>query len=178
LKGSKNKISDIKKQIMNIFEEDKIDNMFDNFKTDYNPINLDEIYKFQETYENKMDKIFNDKIDKIVEINEKYDSDLNELNYYIEQEKKLEKNECENPISPTQIMYNEIELDKNNELDDIEKNYKENVDNLNNEYFGNSNSEQNENCIKAIFGNIKNEIFKIIKPKNNKTVSFDCNDSK
>ena len=150
LKGSKNKISDIKKQIMNIFEEDKIDNMFDNFKTDYNPINLDEIYKFQETYENKMDKIFNDKIDKIDEINEKYDSDLNELNYYIEQEKKLEKNECENPISPTQIMYNEIELDKNNELNDIEKNYKENVDNLNNEYFGNLNSEQNENCIKAI----------------------------
>ena len=178
LKGSKNKISYIKKQIMNIFDEDKIDNMFDNFKTDYNPINLDEIYKFQEIYENKMDKIFNDKIDKIDEINEKYDSDLNELNYYIEQEKKLEKNECENPISPTQIMYNEIELDKNNELNDIEKNYKENVDNLNNEYFGNLNSEQNENCIKAIFGNIKNEIFKIIKPKNNKTVSFDCNDSK
>ena len=178
LKGSKNKISDIKKQIMNIFEEDKIDNMFDNFKTDYNQINLDEIYKFQETYENKMDKIFNDKIDKIDEINEKYNSDLNELNYYIEQEKKEEKNENEKSVSVTKIMYDEIALDKNNELNDLEKNYEDNIDILNKEYFEDLNSEQNENCLEEIFGNIKNEIFKIIKPKNNKTVSFDCIDSK
>ena len=178
LKGSKNKISDIKKQIMKIFEEDKIDNMFDNFKTDYNPINLDEIYKFQETYENKMDKIFNDKIDKIDEINEKYNSDLNELNYYIEQEKKEEKNENEKSVSVTKIMYDEIALDKNKELNDLEKNYEENIDILNKEYFEDLNSGQNVNCLKEIFGNIKNEIVKIIKPKNNKTVSFDCIDSK
>ena len=59
LKGSKNKIKNIKKEIMNIFDEDRIMDRLQNFENNYNSININDIYKYQEIYENKLEKLFN-----------------------------------------------------------------------------------------------------------------------
>ena len=96
LKGSKSKINYIKEEILNLFDEDKIMERIEYFQINNNIINIDKIYKFQEIYENKLEKLFNNKIEKIDEINEKYNSDLNELNYYMEKEKENEEKNVNN----------------------------------------------------------------------------------
>ena len=147
LKGCKYKINKIKKEILNIFNEDKIMERLDYFQNNNNTINIDNIYKFQELYENQLEKLFNNKMEKIDEINEKFNSDLNELNYYMEKEKEeeedSEKNNEENS-SAVKIMYDGLISDKNKELNEIEQKFKENYDNIKNEYMDNINSNKYE----------------------------------
>ena len=158
LKGCKYKINKIKKEILNIFNEDKIMERLDYFQNNNNTINID----------NKMEKID--------EINEKFNSDLNELNYYMEKEKEeeedSEKNNEENS-SAVKIMYDGLISDKNKELNEIEQKFKENYDNIKNEYLDNINSNKYEKYYTELFKNIKQDILNIIKPKNTKKVSFD-----
>ena len=133
---------------MNIFDEDRIIDMLENFKNNYNSININDIYKYQEMYEDKLEKLFNDQIVKIDEINEKYDPELNEFNFYMEQEKKEEINE-NNYSSATKKLYDGLLIDKTKDLNHIEKIHEENIRNIKNEYISN-----------------------IIKPKNDKKVTF------
>ena len=176
LKGCKYKINKIKKEILNIFNEDKIMERLDYFQNNNNTINIENIYKFQELYENQLEKLFNNKMEKIDEINEKFNSDLNELNYYMEKEKEeeedSEKNNEENS-SAVKIMYDGLISDKNKELNEIEQKFKENYDNIKNEYLDNINSNKYEKYYTELFKNIKQDILNIIKPKNTKKVSFD-----
>ena len=115
-------------------------------------------------------------MEKIDEINEKFNSDLNELNYYMEKEKEeeedSEKNNEENS-SAVKIMYEGLISDKNKELNEIEQKFKENYDNIKNDYLDNINSNKYEKYYTEIFKNIKQDILNIIKPKNTKKVSFD-----
>lgn len=156
LKGCKYKINKIKKEILNIFNEDKIMERLDYFQNNNLKIN--------------------NKIEKIDEINEKFNSDLNELNYYMEKEKEeeedSEKNNEENS-SAVKIMYDGLISDKNKELNEIEQKFKENYDNIKNEYLDNINSNKYEKYYTELFKNIKQDILNIIKPKNTKKVSFD-----
>ena len=148
----------------------------DYFQNNNNTINIENIYKFQELYENQLEKLFNNKMEKIDEINEKFNSDLNELNYYMEKEKEeeedSEKNNEENS-SAVKIMYDGLISDKNKELNEIEQKFKENYDNIKNEYLDNINSNKYEKYYIELFKNIKQDILNIIKPKNTKKVSFD-----
>ena len=115
-------------------------------------------------------------MEKIDEINEKFNSDLNELNYYMEKEKEeeedSEKNNEENS-SAVKIMYDGLISDKNKELNEIEQKFKENYDNIKNEYLDNINSNKYEKYYIELFKNIKQDILNIIKPKHTKKVSFD-----
>lgn len=179
LKGSKEAIKYIKKQILEIFDENKISEKLEYLKNSYNPINnIEDLYPLQEIYEKNLDNLFNNKMKKIDEINEKFDPDLNELNYFIEEEKKKEKEntnipEEENSPSATKIIYNEILGDKKTSLEAIEKEYIQNFENIKKEYIVNIESIKNDKLSKELFQNIKDDIFKIIKPKNPKKVNFE-----
>lgn len=173
LKGSKKKINYIKEEILNLLDEDKIMERLEYFQINNNIINIDKIYKFQEIYENKLEKLFNNKIEKIDEINEKYNSDLNELNYYMEKEKEEVKNIDNDSSGGVNTMYDELLKDKNNELNDVEKKYEENYESIKNEYMDNIKLTKYDKYYTELFSNIKQDILNIIKPKNDKKVSFD-----
>ena len=155
------------------------------FQLDNNPLNnIDIFYKFQEEYENKLEKLFNEKMKKIDEINEKYEPEINELNCYLEEEKALEekinknadkKNMEDNAPSAIQIMFDSIKEDKNNEIKQLNNEYLENKNIIKNEYM--KDIESNKTMKKGIYFNElfednKNDILNIIKPLNNKKVNF------
>ena len=173
LKGSTSKINYIKEEILNLLDEDKIMERLEYYQINNNIINIDKIYKFQEIYENKLEKLFNNKIEKIDEINEKYNSDLNELNYYMEKEKEEVKNIDDDSSGGVNTMYDELLKDKNNELNDVEKKYEDNYESIKNEYMDNINLTKYDKYYTELFANIKQDILNIIKPKNDKKVSFD-----
>ena len=174
LKGSKNKINYIKKEIINILEEEKIIERLNLYKYNYNQINnMDNIFKCQEKYEKELDKIFNNKIEKIKEINKKYDPELNELFYYIEEEEKKEKsNESIDSSSATKILYDALLEDKKKDLDDLYTNSKEAIKNIGIEFFDNIDSNTKEGFFEELFKDIKSDILKIIKPEIQRKVSF------
>ena len=61
LKGSNTKIKKIKKKIIQIFDDKIIMDKIEQFQLDNNPLNnIDIFYKFQEEYENKLEKLFNE----------------------------------------------------------------------------------------------------------------------
>ena len=176
LKGSKKKINYIKEEILNLFDEDKIMERIEYYQINNNIINIDKIYKFQEIYESKLEKLFNNKIEKIDEINEKYNSDLNELNYCMEKEKEDEEkngNNNEDNSSGVNSIYDGLLKDKNNELNQLKKKYEENYESIKNEYMNNINLTKYDKYYTELFANIKQDILNIIKPKNDKKVSFD-----
>ena len=176
LKGSKSKINCIKNEIIKIFDENKITERLNFYKLNYNQINnIDNIYKFQEIYENELEKKFNNKIEKIDEINEKYDSELNELFYYMEQENEEKKNDEEESSSATKSLYEGLKKDKDKELDELDKNYKDNIDKIKKDYLDNIDWTPKKYYCEELFKDIQNDILKIIKPKNEKKVTFDFN---
>ena len=174
LKGSKSKINYIKNEIIKIFDENNINEKLNFYKLNYNQINnIDNIYKFQEIYENELEKKFNNKIEKIDEINEKYDSELNELFYYMEQENEEKKNDEEESSSATKSLYDGLKKDKSKELDELDKNYKNSIDKIQKDYFDNIDLTPKKYYYEELFNDIQNDILKMIKPKNEKKVTFD-----
>ena len=134
---------------------------------------MDNIFKCQEKYEKELDKIFNNKIEKIKEINKKYDPELNELFYYIEEEEKKEKsNESIDSSSATKILYDALLEDKKKDLDDLYTNSKEAIKNIGIEFFDNIDSNTKEGFFEELFKDIKSDILKIIKPEIQRKVSF------
>lgn len=193
LKGSSTKIKKIKKQILQIFDEKIIMEKIDKFQLDNNPFNyIDNFYKFQEDYENQLEKMFNDKMKKMDEIFEKYDPEINELNEYLEQEKAMEekekkdssnkdKEEEEKVPSAIQIMHDSIMEDKVAEEKQIQNDYNENVNKAKKEYFKNIDDDKSMKgglYYNELFQNINNDILKIIKPSNKKKVNFTVTETK
>ena len=137
MKGSKEKINYIKKEILKLFDEDKIIEKLDYYQSENNNIiNIDNIFSFQEKYETEVEKLFNNKMEKIDEINNKYESELNELQYYIEQENKEKSNE-DNSKSGTNILYEELVNDKNKDLNELNNTYKDSFNNIKNNFMNN-----------------------------------------
>ena len=183
LKGSKTKIKLIKNKIMDLFDDKSISDKLEKFESNNNPFNiLDDFTKYQESYENKIEEIFNDKMKKMDEIDEKYSTELNELMSYMEEEKEEEgKEEDENVKkeekvpSAIQIMYDSILEDKNNEIKKIKNEYEENRNKIKNQYKENIESDdvmKNDFYYKELFEEIKNGILSIINPLNSKKVTF------
>ena len=180
LRGSYPKIKKIKKEIMEIFNDKKIIEKLNHFQNEYNSINnnIDNFILFQEQYENNLEEVFNDKMRKIDEINEKYEPELNELyNYMEDDEKNLDeiKKDSEKVPSAIKIMYDSILEDKNNEIKKINKDYDEKRNEIKNGYLKKIEDDKimkSEYYFSELFDNIKDDILKIINPVNNKKVSF------
>ena len=173
LKGSKEKINYIKKEILKLFDEDKIIEKLNYYQSDnYNINNIDNIFSFQEKYETELEKLFNNKMEKIDEINNKYESELNELQYYIEQENK-EKSKEDNSKSGTNILYEELVNDKNKDLNELNITYKDSFNNIKNNFMNNIDTIKINEYNEELFNDIKDDILKLIKPKNNKKVNFE-----
>ena len=173
LKGSKEKINYIKKEILKLFDENKIIEKLDYYQNDdYNIINIDNIFDFQEKYETEIEKLFNNKMEKIDDINNKYESELNELQYYIEQENK-EKSKEDNSKSGTNILYEELVNDKNKDLNELNITCKDSFNNIKNNFMNNIDTIKINEYNEELFNDIKDDILKLIKPKNNKKVNFE-----
>ena len=183
LKGSNAKIKLIKNKIMDLFDDKIISDKFEKLESNNNPFNImDDFTKYQESYEMKIEEIFNDKMKKVDEIDEKYSTELNELMSYMEEEKEEEGKEADENVkkeekvpSAIQIMYDSILEDKNNEIKKIKNEYEENRNKIKNQYKENIDSDdvmKNDFYYKELFEEIKNGILSIINPLNNKKVTF------
>ena len=91
----------------------------------------------------------------------------------MEKEKEEVKNIDDDSSGGVNTMYDELLKDKNNELNDVEKKYEENYESIKNEYMDNINLTKYDKYYTELFANIKQDILNIIKPKNDKKVSFD-----
>ena len=91
----------------------------------------------------------------------------------MEKEKEEVKNIDDDSSGGVNTMYDELLKDKNNELNDVEKKYEENYESIKNEYLDNINLTKYDKYYTELFANIKQDILNIIKPKNDKKVSFD-----
>ena len=91
----------------------------------------------------------------------------------MEKEKEEVKNIDDDSSGGVNTMYDELLKDKNNELNDVEKKYEENYESIKNDYLDNINLTKYDKYYTELFANIKQDILNIIKPKNDKKVSFD-----
>ena len=188
LKSSKSKIEENKKKIYKIIEDnllltkikmlrDKNDLMF------YNSAN-----EAQNNFEDNMEKLFKEKMDKINEINKKYDTEIYELKQDIEEEDIVKKNnnntksndndEEKNDIdSSLKLIYDNLLDDKKKEIENIEKEYNIKLNRTKDNYLENFESEElDERSIiykNEMIGNLRTQIEDIINPQNNRKVNFD-----
>jgi hypothetical protein len=188
LKSSKSKIEENKKKIYKIIEDnllltkikmlrDKNDLMF------YNSAN-----EAQNNFEDNMEKLFKEKMDKINEINKKYDTEINELKQDIEEEDIIKKNnnntksndndEEKNDIdSSLKLIYDNLLDDKKKEIENIEKEYNIKLNRTKDNYLENFESEElDERSIiykNEMIGNLRTQIEDIINPQNYRKVNFD-----
>jgi len=188
LKSSKSKIEENKKKIYKIIEDnllltkikmlrDKNDLMF------YNSAN-----EAQNNFEDNMEKLFKEKMDKINEINKKYDTEIYELKQDIEEEDIVKKNnnntksndndEENNDIdSSLKLIYDNLLDDKKKEIEKIEKEYNIKLNRTKDNYLENFESEEldERNIIykNEMIGNLRTQIEDIINPQNNRKVNFD-----
>ena len=188
LKSSKSKIEENKKKIYKIIEDnllltkikmlrDKNDLMF------YNSAN-----EAQNNFEDNMEKLFKEKMDKINEINKKYDNEIYELKQDIEEEDIIKKNnnntksndnnEENNDIdSSLKLIYDNLLDDKKKEIENIEKEYIIKLNRTKDNYLENFESEElDERSIiykNEMIGNLRTQIEDIINPQNNRKVNFD-----
>ena len=188
LKSSKSKIEENKKKIYKIIEDnllltkikmlrDKNDLMF------YNSAN-----EAQNNFEDNMEKLFKEKMDKINEINKKYDTEIYELKQDIEEEDIVKKNnnntksndndEENNDIdSSLKLIYDNLLDDKKKEIENIEKEYNIKLNRTKDNYLENFESEElDERSIiykNEMIGNLRIQIEDIINPQNYRKVNFD-----
>jgi len=188
LKSSKSKIEENKKKIYKIIEDnllltkikmlrDKNDLMF------YNSAN-----EAQNNFEDNMEKLFKEKMDKINEINKKYDTEIYELKQDIEEEDIIKKNnnntksndnnEENNDIdSSLKLIYDNLLDDKKKEIENIEKEYNIKLNRTKDNYLENFESEElDERSIiykNEMIGNLRTQIEDIINPQNYRKVNFD-----
>ena len=185
LKCSKTKIND-KKKIL--------------FKTINQNISLEKISLIQEkndllfnsgcieaqtTYEKEIENLFNDKTKKYNEILEKYDYEIFELQNSIEEEKQKEKNNniTDNVVDncSAKLIYDQLIEDKNNEIENLDKEYDEKFKEINEKYNENFEIEDVEDKSmiyrNQIFEDFKMKINDIVFPTNNKKVCFNINDN-
>ena len=188
LKSSKSKIEENKKKIYKIIEDnllltkikmlrDKNDLMF------YNSAN-----EAQNNFEDNMEKLFKEKMDRINEINKKYDTEIYELKQDIEEEDIIKKNnnntksndndEENNDIdSSLKLIYDNLLDDKKKEIENIEKEYNSKLNRTKDNYLENFESEElDERSIiykNEMIGNLRIQIEDIINPQNYRKVNFD-----
>ena len=133
----------------------------------------------QNNFEDNLDKLFKEKMDKLNEINKKYDNEIYELKQEIEEEEIIKKNEeeKEEANSSLKLIYDNLLEDKKKEIEKLEKEYDIKLNRIKDNYKDNFELEElDERSIiykNEIIGNLRTKIEDIINPPNNKKVNFD-----
>ena len=133
----------------------------------------------QNNFEENLDKLFKEKMDKLNEINKKYDNEIYELKQEIEEEEIIKKNEeeKEEANSSLKLIYDNLLEDKKKEIEKLEKEYDIKLNRIKDNYKDNVELEElDERSIiykNEIIGNLRTKIEDIINPPNNKKVNFD-----
>ena len=207
LKGSKAKIEQKKKMILKIIEENlKLDKI--SFIQDKNELFLNNsLLEAQTTYEFEMDNLYKEKIEKLNDINERYDDDIYELKNEVEEDEKNNKeknnnnknennNICDNNDNNGNIISNDDDCgvklvyrrlieDKNKEIENLNKEYDKKSNMSYDKYINSFELEdlEEKNMIynNQIYEKIRIKINDIINPTINKKVKFnfdtDINDN-
>ena len=135
----------------------------------------------QNNFEETLEKLFKEKMDKFNEINKKYDNEIYELKQDIEEEEIIKKNENNNKEekinSSLKLIYENLLEDKKKEIEKLEKEYDIKMNRAKENYKENFESEDlDEKSIiyrNELIGNLRTQIEDVIKPPNNKKVIFD-----
>ena len=135
----------------------------------------------QNNFEETLEKLFKEKMDKFNEINKKYDNEIYELKQDIEEEEIIKKNENNNKEekinSSLKLIYENLLEDKKKEIEKLEKEYDIKINRAKENYKENFESEDlDEKSIiyrNELIGNLRTQIEDVIRPPNNKKVIFD-----
>ena len=135
----------------------------------------------QNNFEETLEKLFKEKMDKFNEINKKYDNEIYELKQDIEEEEIIKKNENNNKEekinSSLKLIYENLLEDKKKEIEKLEKEYDIKINRAKENYKENFESEDlDEKSIiyrNELIGNLRTQIEDVIKPPNNKKVIFE-----
>ena len=171
----------MKKKIYKIIEDNLL---FSKIKTIQNKNDLifyNSSSEAQITYEENMEILFKEKMDKLNEINNKYNTEIYELQQDIEEEdiikkKNKENNNKNNINSSLKLIYDNLLEDKNQEIENIEKEFNNKLNGIKNNYKNNFDLEEiDERSIiyrNEMIGSIRVQIEDVINPPNNKKVEF------
>ena len=129
-------------------------------------------------YEENMESLFKKKMDKLNEINNRYNSEIYELQQDIEEEEIIKKNNSKNNNinSSLKLIYENLIDDKNQEIQKMENEFNSKLNKEKDNYRNNFELEEIDDRSviyrNEMIGNIRVQIEDIINPPNNKKVEF------
>ena len=187
LKSSKIRIEENKKKIYKIIEDNILFAKIKALQAKNDLLFYNSATEAQNNFEDNMEKLFKEKMDKINEINKKYDNEIYELKQDIEEEDIINKNKNSNNNgndiqefdvnSSLKLICDNLLDDKKKEIEKLEKEYNIKLTRLKDNYKDNFESEElDERSIiykNEMIGNLRTQIEDIIKPPNYKKVIFD-----
>ena len=169
----------MKKKIFNIIEDNLLISKIKTIQNKNDLIFYNSSSEAQITFEENMELLFKEKMDKLNEINNKYNSEIYELQQDIEEEDIIKKNNKENKNnvnSSLKLIYDNLLEDKNNEIEILEKEFNIKLNRIKEDYKNNFESEElEERSIiykNEMIGNIRVQIEDVMNPPNNKKVEF------
>ena len=183
LKSSKTKIEENKKKIYKIIEDNLLLTKIKTLQAKNDLMFYNSANEAQNNFEENLEKLFKEKMDKFNEINKKYDNEIYELKQDIEEEEIIKNNENndgeeKNSInSSLKLIYENLLEDKKKEIEKLEKEYDIKINRAKENYKESFESEDlDEKSIiyrNELIGNLSTQIEDIIKPPNNRKVIFD-----
>ena len=181
LKSSNSKIEENKKKIYKIIEDNLLLTKIKTLQAKNDLMFYNSANEAQNNFEETLEKLFKEKMDKFNEINKKYDNEIYELKQDIEEEEIIKKNEINNKEekinSSLKLIYENLLEDKKKEIEKLEKEYDIKINRAKENYKENFESEDlDEKSIiyrNELIGNLRTQIEDVIKPPNNKKVIFD-----
>ena len=180
LRSSKSKIEEMKKKIYRIIEDNLLFSKIKNIQNKNDLLFSNSSSEAQTNFEESMESLFKEKMEKLSLINNKYNNEIYELQQDIEEEDIVKKNNEENKKnvnSSLKLIYNNLLEDKNKEIDDLENEFNIKLNRIKETYSNNFELEEvDERSIiyrNEMIGNIRAQIEDIINPPNNKKVTFD-----
>ena len=187
LKSSKTRIEENKKKIYKIIEDNILFAKIKALQAKNDLLFYNSATEAQNNFEDNMEKLFKEKMDKINEINKKYDNEIYEIKQDIEEEDIINKNKNSNNNgndiqefdvnSSLKLICDNLLDDKKKEIEKLEKEYNIKLTRLKDNYKDNFESEElDERSIiykNEMIGNLRTQIEDIIKPPNYKKVIFD-----
>ena len=129
-------------------------------------------------YEENMESLFKKKMDKLNEINNRYNSEIYELQQDIEEEEIIKKNNSKNNNinSSLKLIYENLIDDKNQEIQKMENEFNSKLNKEKDNYRNNFELEEIDDRSviyrNEMIGNIRVQIEDIINPPNIKKVAF------